>query len=188
MDQNTFISKSAVRGTYIAGKVSTIFGWVVAISFLVTWFTVDSTPGNAVDIAPMCLTYIAVGVLLIINGKRKKDRLRRLEKYLSIIVNQNETSIDQIATMVKKPVNFVLKDMKFMIRKRYFVNAYIDQNTNSIVFPGRVASAAHNEIHEDSVPDSEMQVVTCKSCGAQNKIAKGSVGKCEYCGSLLSSN
>lgn len=181
-------SKSAIRVAVILGKFSTIYGWLLALSFLVSLFAAPYIKDGVVGFVIFCLAIIALGVLLIIHGKKVKDRIRRFRNYISIIANQNETSIDQIANMVQLPVNFVLTDMDFMIRKRYFVNAYIDQNTNSIAFQGRAASAARNEIHEDPVPDSEMQVVICKSCGAQNQIAKGSVGECEYCGSPLSSN
>jgi hypothetical protein len=171
----------------ILGKVSTIAGWLIAISFLVSLFAAPYITEGVVAYVIFCLVIIALGVLLIIHGKKTKDRIRRFRKYIAIIVNQNETSIDQIANMVQMPVNFVLKDIEFMISKRYFVNAYIDQNTNSISFQGRAASAAGNQAHENPLPDSEMQVVLCKSCGAQNEIAKGSVGECEYCGSPLSS-
>ncbi len=132
-----------------------------------------------------CLIFIALGVLLIVYGKKTKDRIRRFREYIAVIANQNQTSIDQIANMVQMPVNFVFEDMKYMIDKKYFVGAYIDQTTNSIAFRGRVASAASNE---DTVPSSETQVVICKNCGAQNQIVKGSVGECEYCGSPISSD
>jgi hypothetical protein len=187
VNQTTHTSKSAVRVAAVLGKISTIIGWLYGLGFIYALIWGVSQTNNKVAYVICCLVFIAFNVLLIVHGKKTKDRIRRFRNYIAIIANQNETSIDQIATIVQMPVNFVLKDINFMIRKKYFVKAYIDQNTNNIVFQGRVASAAGNAIHEDPVPDNELQVVLCKSCGAQNKVAKGSVGECEYCGSPLSS-
>lgn len=169
----------------IAGKISTIIGWGIALLFFIGLFAAPNITEGVVGYVIFCLVFIALGVLLIVHGKKTKDRIRRFRNYIAIIANQNETNIDQIANIVQMPVNFVLNDIKFMINKKYFVGAYIDNDTNSIAFQGRVPSAAGNE---NTVPNSEMQVVICKSCGAQNQIAKGSVGECEYCGSPLSSN
>jgi hypothetical protein len=185
MEQTTHASKSAVMIAVIAGKISTVVGWIFAVFFLLGLL---GAAAGGVGYVIFCLVCIALGVLLIVYGKKTKDRIRRFRKYITIITIQNQTAVDQIANIVQMPVNFILADIKKMIDKKYFVGAYIDQTTNSIAFHGKAVTAANNEINEDAAPNREMQIVACKSCGAQNHIVKGTVGECEYCGSPLSYN
>ncbi|MPM73400.1 hypothetical protein SDC9_120380 [bioreactor metagenome] len=65
-----------------------------------------------------------------------------------------------------------------MIAKGYFINAYIEHNCLMFAHPDGMDSAAQIEYVS----------VSCSSCGAKNKVPKGAVGECQYCGNLLSGN
>lgn len=79
-----------------------------------------------------------------------------------------------------------------MISKKFFVNAYIDAESNCIVFPGSnnninagINTAQYNVQPNTNQPEIEYTTVTCKSCGGINKIIKGKVSECDFCGSPI---
>lgn len=74
-----------------------------------------------------------------------------------------------------------------MIHKGYFVSAYIDRNRNCLVF------AQENSLYEQKSSPAQQDklsvghiCVPCPGCEAKNKIQKGTVGECEFCGNYLS--
>ncbi len=180
MEQTTHSSKSAVMAAVITGKIATVVGWIIALFSLIGAIALAASAevGGVI----FFLVFVAIGVFLIVYGKKKKDRIIRFRKYIAIITNQNQTDVDQIANIVQMPVNFVIEDISKMIDKKYFVGAYIDNNTHNLVFQGKAVTSADIENLESR---KEMQIVVCKSCGAQNHILKETVGECEYCGSPI---
>jgi NADH:ubiquinone oxidoreductase subunit 5 (subunit L)/multisubunit Na+/H+ antiporter MnhA subunit len=182
-------SKSAVTPAVVGGKFATVIGVILVALFVIATSgeipSKDDDTATKISYIVVYIIFILVGIFLIIYGNKAKHRIRRFRQYIDIITNQNQTSIDQVAGIVQKPVNFVLADIQNMIRRRYFVGAYVDVNTRYIVFQGRSAGAGAAGMEENAPPNREMVVVACKSCGANNQIVKGTVGECEYCGSPI---
>ncbi|WP_097025638.1 hypothetical protein [Clostridium peptidivorans] len=129
------------------------------------------------------LSFLVLGVALYILSKKLISDAEKYKKYISIIINENEYIIDNIAEDMSLPTNVVRKDLNNMINNGYFQGAYINNSTNEIVLP-----QPNKENINDTTPNYESKieakVVTCKCCGAQNKVTT-SVGECEYCGSPL---
>lgn len=232
MKSSSGTSKTAVMAAIIGGKIETVLGWIFAVAggfctIIGLAIKYDGTDGKAIGLAILFVVDL-IGVLWIIHGRATKNRVRRFRQYVSII-NEHQTSVDQIANAVNKPVAYVQRDIEGMIKSKYFNNAYIDDITHRVVF-GQKASISLNDVLNEvssftmnaappitinidtpvtmntapavaadaapstSAPDKtvnhsaaaqEIQVVTCKCCGASNKIAKGTVGECEYCGSPI---
>ena len=105
----------------------------------------------------------------------------RYKKYIEIIVNQNQTLIDSIASAVGVPYNDAVIDLQKMIDAGYFAGAYIDAVERVIV----LTQPAHQPVSVSYETQPQERVVTCGSCGANNKITVGQVGECEYCGSHI---
>ena len=120
------------------------------------------------------------GILLNRIAKKTKTTGDQYKKYITLIINQNQTSIEKIAFTVGQSYETVASDLQYMIDMRYFANAYIDHIQGEIVLakatPPQDITASSTQSHE--------RIVTCGGCGANNRLYK-KTGECEYCGSLL---
>ena len=88
----------------------------------------------------------------------------------------------RIAEMTGETVENVRKNVNRMIEKGYFVNAYIDQS-------GRIVLADRekmNDVVANNDDRKDFVTITCPSCGGVNRLAKGQIGKCEFCGAYIS--
>ena len=105
----------------------------------------------------------------------------RYKKYIAVVVNQSETSIDLIATSVGVAYSQALTDLQKMINLGYFEGAYINEGAREIILakPKAQVVAAQG----GAIP--QVKVATCGSCGANNKVVQGQFGECEYCGSPM---
>ena len=88
----------------------------------------------------------------------------------------------------------VRTNLDLMIKKKYFVNAFINEETNGIVIGNiipRKEETMQSVNTEASVQRNfkkiEYMSVTCSGCGGVNKVEKGKSCECEYCGSPLNS-
>ncbi len=111
-------------------------------------------------------------------GYNNKNRAKATRRYVDIIVNQKQTSIDNIASIVDKTdVQQVMRELQDQINAGFLKGFAIDWSTREIK---RRTLAVTN-----STPSGPPVVFTCKACGAQNEVSNtnGSV-KCEYCESL----
>jgi hypothetical protein len=82
----------------------------------------------------------------------------------------------------------VSKDLQKMIDAGYFSGAYIDITQREIILaktamPQEYVSPISPSAQAPS-PQAQERIVSCKSCGANNKVM-GQLGECEYCGSHL---
>ncbi|MDR3643815.1 MAG: hypothetical protein P4M02_01925 [Clostridia bacterium] len=189
MEENSHTSKSAVMSAIIAGKIASIFGWIVTAFFALVFFIGLSTKddGSGGKGAALVIVFFVVvcGVLFIAYGKKTKDRIKRFRQYVGIISSRGVLTVEEVAGTVHKPVNFVMQDIQNMIKRRYFVGARVDLNTHNIEFGDRPAGTFDGGAQRNAAPGAVMEAVACKSCGANNQIARGTTGTCEYCGSPI---
>lgn len=109
-----------------------------------------------------------------------------VKQYLSIIVNGNVRSLDEIAAAKGKPYDETKADIQKMIDKGFLNNAYINENTREVVLTQNRSAPqpAFAPGVQPAAATVQPRVVTCSCCGANNTVV-GSVGECEYCGSPL---
>lgn len=130
----------------------------------------------------LVIFFLAVGVLMIFLGRKRRANALKFKKYYNIVENQNLYSIDSIAGEAGFPVKRVMSDLQRMIDKGFFTGAHIDEVNREFVM---LVHNVSQEQENNTVNNTEMIVAICKSCGASNTIIKGTVGKCEYCGSPI---
>lgn len=128
----------------------------------------------------MIIIFASAGVSLRLTGKKIKNNAENIKLYLSVIVNGNVTSIDQIASSVGKPYAIVTRELRVLIAKGYLKNAYINDGAREIILPDR--STVSNSSSGSVTAAQTTRIVTCPCCGANNTIS-GDLGECEYCGS-----
>lgn len=171
------------KASLTTGKLVIVCGFT-SLAFSLMGLLVSLSEGIKSDDVNMIIFFIAAGIGLLLLGKSMIKNARKYKKYLSIIVNQNMTSIDNIAAANNVSYDEAQKDIQKMIDKGYFSGAYINDGARELVLP-RVKQAENivQSNHEEPV---ETKVVACKNCGANNTVIVGKTSECEFCGSPIS--
>ena len=177
-------SKAAVVVNAIIGKISSIVGYTFA-AFGAIGLIVELSEGLENSGFIVGAIFITSGVLLILKGIRTKQIIKRFKLYISLISVHQMSSLDAIAAATSQSVDFVKDDLQKMINKSFFASASINAATNEIIIDGVVLSpfAAAPAQQAQAVAQYEMEVYTCRGCGASGTKTKGVPGNCDYCGS-----
>lgn len=176
-------------------KILNILGWVFAafaVIYVIMAITgnIETKDGSSV-VGPLIVAlvfYGGGGAFMIATAKKMKINADKLKKYIEIVINNNQTSIDNIAAAVPVRYEEAMKDLQKMIDNGYFENAYIDVSEREIVLTNKKTEREYptsNVQMDGHINKPQIKVVVCRSCGANNKVVKGQVSECEYCGSLL---
>jgi hypothetical protein len=118
---------------------------------------------------------IITGTILISFGIYTRRSAKRFLNHIELVVEQGDTSIDNIADSMSSTYDEVKKDMQELIGDEYFNGSFPDGSRREMVFS-----------MNDSLGKTGPQAAACKSCGAINKVNAGAVGECEFCGSPIS--
>lgn len=178
--KRTSIDKKAAL---LSGKTIGILGWVsLSIAFLGLFVSISD--GIKSDDISAIIFFLLAGAGLIALGKKIKNNADKSKKYISIIVNDGVIDIDNIAAAIPTSYENAKKDLQKMIDKGFFEDAYINESERQIVLPKKHQEPSYNQSNNVE-QNARMQVVICKGCGAQNSIAAGTVGECEFCGSKI---
>ncbi len=144
-----------------------------------------SDSGTALGI----LIFYGGGGALIIWGSIKVKKMgEQYKKYIDIVINQNQTTIDNIASMMGLDYEKTVKGLQKMIDLGYFADAYIDQVNHEIVFPSRRVVQTVNPANipsNNNFAQPQHKAVKCPNCGGNNMIIVGSFCECDFCGSPL---
>jgi len=134
---------------------------------------------------PAAILCAGGGIWLFVISRRMKATGVRYRKYIALVVNQEQKSIDAIATAMGISYEDAVKELQQMINRGYFAGAHIDVGSREI----RLAKAPPPPPAAPEMPVTagipiQERVVACNSCGANIRVS-GQVGECEYCGSPL---
>lgn len=175
------------KALFNSGRTLGIIGCILLV--LGIFYTIGSIGDSTMTVGQVfsgLLLFVGGGIALIVVSRRNKKKAQKFKKYIAIVVNQNITSIDNIAAAMDLPYDVVKSDLQNMIDKEYFFNAYINESKREIIIVHKRKQDYNKEASVKFNPNVQVVVVTCKGCGAKNKILKGSVGECEFCGSPIS--
>ena len=128
---------------------------------------------------------IVGGVWLCIYAYIIKEKSKRYKKYIDLVVNQSITSISRIATEAGVSNTTAICDLKRMISAKYFPGAYIHVPKNEIIFMREPFSSLDSHINSIATAQAAPRTISCKSCGANNRIHSEQLAECDYCGSPL---
>lgn len=189
------VSKTVSVIQMLAG-IFLVFLFSLMIIILMTDKELWALSGESVLI--FCLVVDALGILLIVLSIRKSKLIGAFKKYVEVVSSDPTGYIPDIAASLGSSENVVERNLKLMVEKKYFTNAFIDLNTNCIVVANRrnttvnptpqsQADTPQASNMSASVSHSAVEMVTvkCKGCGGINTIQKGAVGECDYCGSSI---
>ncbi|MCI2106724.1 MAG: hypothetical protein LKK00_08410 [Intestinimonas sp.] len=177
-------SKSVVIISTIISKIQIILGGLLILIFTISLIGLIDAPDTFSLIIEIIL--LILSVFLLYKGINRGKLIKLFKNYVQRLSTDCTHSISLLADNTGTSVDVVKSNLQKMISKNYFLNAYIDEKRNCIVFP-QAGETEPTVSSESSAADSdvEYQTVICKGCGAENKIPIGSTRECEYCGSLL---
>lgn len=166
-----------------SGKKMTIWGWVIVGVGIMSWGSLmeDGFFSGTFGM----LFFVILGLVLVRMGKKSSVNAVKYKKYIDLIVNKRLRSIRAISSAMPVSHDVAIQDVQEMISKGYFDNAYIDFNADEVVFIDVEETRMHQPLNAMGNGKVEMRLVPCNGCGANNKVPKGEVGKCQYCGSLI---
>ena len=156
----------------------------------------SASTGNAANNAAagfvLLILFGGGGVLLNLYARNIRKTGEKYKKYISLIINQNQSSIDNIASAAGVPYATAEKDLQKMINAGYFAGAFIDVSQRAIISSSfvtrRVSISASASARADvTMPtvQEQMKIVACGNCGANGRVTVGQIVECEYCGSAL---
>lgn len=220
-------SKAAIVVSHIIEKVELVVGglWTVFFGLVILVSIQDDLLNNPATLI-VFLMIGAIGVWIFVRGmKRRKMRLQ-FKKYVTKLSSDPTASLDNIAASSGTSVDVAKKNLEYMIKNKFFSNATLDEDNNTIILGGKTNNMSEiddifNEVNEtlsefqssfnESVttrsessisfsnetssfdgffeqPKSKKPVYqscNCPNCGGINKILKGTVSECDFCGSPL---
>lgn len=185
-------SKAAVTISKTIGFVQMLGG--IAILFVFGICTImclcdeEYLADAGVSFLIVCLILDAVGIWLIVMSKRRTKLIDEFKSYVEVVSNVPDGYIPDISASLGTSEDVVKQKLSLMIEKKFFANAFIDQNSNCFVIANRQNSAsgtASQPQARTNARTTEMVTLKCKSCGGINKIPKGAVVECDYCGSPI---
>ncbi|MBU5484136.1 hypothetical protein KQI86_07320 [Clostridium sp. MSJ-11] len=188
------MANNSIQAAISKDKIKIVFqsiiGWALAIMFGLMSLVGLTQIEEGIDVAVLifCLALTIYGVSLIKKAKKRKNLIRLFKTYSARLASDPTKSIDLLATSTGVTVDVAKKNITEMINRGYFTNAYIDLNRNCLVFAGETqpVQQANTMKTPNNQPQQEYITVTCGGCGATNKVIKGTVGECEYCGTQIS--
>lgn len=186
-------SKIAIAVSQVIEKIEMIagMGWFL---FFMLGVIIIITDGQKDGAAVIIIIFIigALGLPVFFAGRKRKKMRLEFKKYVAQLSVDPTGSLENIAGARGTSVDVVKSNLQYMIKKHFFTDAYIDEKNNQLV----LASMAQRAQQEQQMQQQSMrsggsaqqiQYVTCNcpNCGGINKIAKGTVAECDFCGSPL---
>lgn len=170
----------------ITGITATVFFGMCAVFYITDpQFRVDV----GVSFVFVTAAFIAVGVLLIIDSRKRKKLIKEFRDYVMVISNTPNGYIPNIAASLGVSEDIVKEKLEAMIEKKYFVNAFIDKRSNCIVLNNHHAPTQNSfaQNYNSFTDVAKEETVICKNCGGVNTVVKGKTIECDYCGSPIKS-
>lgn len=144
----------------------------------------------------MGVIYLAGGIALIAYANVLVRKAQRNRQYIDLIVNNNETSLDKIASVCNVQYDTAVKELKNLITFNVLKNATIDEVNRTITIvknepqPQPVSqfvndvTAGFTGASEQAAPVS----CVCPGCGAKVVVRPGQTVVCEYCDTPITAN
>lgn len=141
----------------------------------------DTSDGSSIvaGVIIMLAIFGGTGFVFLLTSIKMKKYGEKYKKYISVIVNQKQQILDNIASCVGVTYETALSDLHKMLEFGYFPGAYVNEINREFVLPEKQQT-------QTNIPKTLLtKVVTCKGCGANNTVIIGGANECEYCGSPI---
>ncbi len=180
-------SKVTIAVNKTLSIIQLVCGIIMVFFFGITimLFIFDSSP-NKFSIIIFCLFFVILGIWLISLSRKKSKLIKEFKQYVVAISSDPSGYIPDIASALGISTDILHSKLELMIKKKFFVNAYIDKNTDCIVIANKQITANNNNSTVKAMQQNiEIITVRCKGCGGINSLQKDVVVDCDYCGSPI---
>lgn len=181
-------SKVAIVVSQIIEKIEMICGglWVASYTILLLYGMFDGVK-DGVDVILTILIVDLLGVWVFLCGRKRKKMRLEFKKYVTHLSNDPTGSLENIAAAAGTSVDMTKKNIKFMLKKKFFSNAYLDESNNRLVLSGteHKEPATPNNYNLQAQAEPVYVSRKCPNCGGVNKVVQGTVTECDFCGSPL---
>lgn len=182
-------SKVSLAVSQIIEKIEIIaglcWGGICALAALISMFD-DKDDGISIIITVWILA--ALGFWVFSLGKKRGKMRLEFKKYVTQLSVDPSGTLENLASATGTSVDVVKKNLRYMIKKKFFSDAFIDEQANRLVLPAMTQKTQQNQAPRFAASGTirqELVACTCPCCGGRNKIAKGMTGECDFCGSPL---
>lgn len=146
---------------------------------------------DVVEAGPYSLIFLGtmISMIAFIYGKRCNGFIKTYKSYVFILSQDSDYSLNNISFKLDTPTPVVIYNLKRMLKYKFFTDAYINEKNNILVFNGYNNHKVEETVDTYEEPEEKIEYISvvCKSCGASNKVVKGTFADCEFCGSNISS-
>jgi len=180
-------TKNTKSGAFVAASNKKLY---IVLGVILALMGISSLDGSVV----MGLFMIAGGLAMIYYANTLAKKASRNKSYIDLIVNQDETSIDKIASTLNVKYDVALKELQTMQTLGILKGATIDTQTHSIVvnktnkavgeisgMVNAVTDAILGASSTDAAESKQVVVSACPGCGAKYSGQQGSTITCDYC-------
>lgn len=129
-----------------------------------------------------CVIFDIIGLLILYCGLKRNKMVAELRKYENIVGLSPAINFESFSSLVGQPADKIKKNFEWMIRKRFFTDAFIEHESGSVIFKQAYMNAVAMAKQEQQV---EYVSVVCGCCNGTTKIIRGKAGRCEYCGASI---
>ncbi len=177
-------SKTAILAAQLRQKIDFLLGAALAVLALGSFgaaFTVENGMGNFI----FGLILAAIAALLILKSRKTKTLVKNFKNYVQLLAADPENSLENLAGATNSSLDEVKKNLREMIKRKFFANAVIDERSNRLIL--RKANDMQQIIDNSKTAErpSQQTTVTCPGCGAIMAVEVGKVVPCDYCGTML---
>lgn len=176
-------SKAAIIISQIIEKIQLIGGgfWTFIFALALMGVCIDDPESETetdVGTVVVVIILLLIGIFTIWCGLRRKKLRLLFKEYVSYLSVNPMGDLDDLAASTGTAPDTVKKNIRFMIKKHFFVDAYIDEDDNQLV----LASARKKQGYQKELV---FKACRCPYCDGSNLIAEGTAARCDYCGSFL---
>lgn len=190
--KKTTTDKSALMSGKTKGL--SILGWTITILMgIVLFTTITDNVDDGFSSGFLAFLMFLGGILLIRRSKHIKKTSKKYKKYINMVINQNISNLDTIASALAIPYDEVVIDLEKMIDLGFLPNFYLNKGIRELCSNRPIDYGTKTTQQRTNVPVQPMQSTKeiqtnstqCSSCGANNIVVVGQVTECEYCGNPI---
>ena len=177
--QDIVYVRGAVIFNQMVGVLEVAGGFAGGFVFGATALYSTGDGQTELDIVIILYILAAIAAAAFINCILRFKLIHELREYIPILSSDPEGSVKNLSFRTGVPAPAVAKRLRKMLRKGYIKGAYYDASSGKFIFQNR-----KNVYGPDlsSMGNTSMITVECRNCGALNRVNRGSVKKCDFCG------
>lgn len=175
-------SKVSLAFSQVLETIEMVAGLCLAAFFAlggVVYIVMDEHLGIIIFAWVLC----AIGILLFFAGRKRAKMRRKFQEYVMHLSADPSRSLDNLASVTNTSVDVVKRNLQYMIDKKFFKSASINEQSHQLVLPPVVPKTKRQSNSPQQQP--EWIAYTCPCCGAMNRVEKGTASECDFCGSPL---